>query len=159
MRKTFYKSTVAYFGQILIWIFLAFIFLILFFLSKDYSKDSIEVTVLSILIVESIASVCVPATMRKIVFTDNAVAVKIGFICLKKLNYDDIKCVNVMQKISGPHPVSYVFFSKNVISSQEAGSLFDKQSFTNKEDVIFCDYPQKGLKELLANTFADLGEN
>ena len=153
MKKVYYQSTAAYFGQIFIWIFLAALFVVLFFVSGDYSKDNIEIISISILIVETIASLCVPATMRKIVFTDDSVSVKLGFICIKKLCYDDIKYIDVFTKMSGPHPVSRVFFSRRVLKENQVDSLFDKHSITNKEDIIFCDYPQKDLKDFLEGTF------
>lgn len=156
MKKVYYKSSIAYFGQIFIWVFLATIFIILFLVSGDYSKDNIEVVLACIIIVEAIASLSVPATMRKIVFSNDSISVKIGFLCIKKLSYNDVKYINVMRKMSGPHPISYVFFSKQVLQKDQVEILFDKQSFINKEDIIFCEYPQSDLKDFLENTFTIL---
>lgn len=156
MKKVYYKSSVAYFGQIFIWFFLALIFVILLFVSGDYSKENIEVILACIIIAEAIASLCVPLTMRKIVFSDDSVSLKMGFVCLKKILYNDIKDIGIMRKMSGPHPISYVFFSKQVLSENQVAVLFDKQSFMNKEDIIFCEYPQSGLKDFLEDAFANL---
>ena len=153
MKKVYYQSSAAYFGQIFIWFFVAVVFIVLFFVSGDYSKDNIEIISACILIAEAIASLCVPATMRQIVFTDDSVSVKIGFICIEKLSYEDIKHIGIFTKMSGPHPVSRVFFSKQFLEENEIDALFDKQSLLNKEDIIFCDYPQKDLKEFLQGAF------
>lgn len=91
--------------------------------------------------------------MRRIVFTDNSVSVKCGFICIKKLYYEDIKYIKILRKMSGPHPIRCVCFSKQPLDAERVDVLFDRQSVTNREDVIFCDYPQKDLKELLKNRF------
>ncbi|MGN1442944.1 MAG: hypothetical protein ACI4XE_03755 [Acutalibacteraceae bacterium] len=156
MKKVYYQSTVAYFGQIFIWVFLAVVFIVLFLVCGDYSKDNVETIFVCILIAETMASLCVPATMRKIVFSDGCVSVKIGFIWIKKLSYDDIKYINVIRKMSGPHPVSRVFFSKQFLEENQVKTLFDRQSLLNKEDIIFCDYPQKDLKDFLESTFPAL---
>lgn len=156
MKKVYYKSIVAYYGQILICLLLVAIFLVLFLVVGDYSKDNFEFILVCILITESMALLCVPFTMRKIVFTDHIISVKLGFICIKKLYYEDIKYIHIFRKMSGPHPISCVFFAKQFLDIDKVDALFDKQSITNKEDVIFCDYPQKDLKEFLENTFPTL---
>lgn len=153
MKKVYYKSTVAYYGQIFIWVLLVAIFLTLFLCAGDYSKGNFEFILVCILISETLVSLCVPLTMRRIVFTDNSVSVKCGFICIKKLYYEDIKYIKILRKMSGPHPISYVCFSKQPLDAERVDVLFDRQSVTNREDVIFCDYPQKDLKELLKNRF------
>ena len=156
MKKAYYKSTAAYFGQIFIWFFIATIFVILLFISGDFSKDNVEVILTCILIAEAIVSLCVPATMRKVVFSNNAVSVKIGIVRIKRIPYNDIKYIDIIRKMSGPHPISYVFLSKQVLSKDQVANLFDKQSFMNKEDIIFCEYPQSDLKDFLEDTFATL---
>lgn len=156
MKKVYYKSVVAYYGQIFVWILLAVVFFALFLVGEDHSKDNFEFILVCILIAESMASLCVPLTMRKIVFTEHMISVKFGFICIKKLYNEDIKYIRIFRKMSGPHPISCVFFAKQIFDAEKVDALFDKQSITNKEDIIFCDYPQKGLKEFLDNTFPAL---
>ena len=153
MKKVYYQYTVAYFGQIFIWIFLAAVFIVLFLVCGDYSKDSVETIFVCILFAEMMASLCVPATMRKIVFSNGFVSVKIGFVSIKKLAYDEIKYIDVFTKMSGPHPISRVFLSKRFLKKDQVDTLFDKLSFMNKEDIIFCDYPQKDLEDFLMSTF------
>ena len=42
MKKVFRQNPVAYFWQLFIWIFIIVLLLILFFVSGDYSKDSVD---------------------------------------------------------------------------------------------------------------------
>ena len=112
MKKVFRQNPVAYFWQLFIWIFIIVLLFILFFVSGDYSKDSVELSFVLFIILESMATLAVPVTMKKIVFSDSSVSVKIGFICIKRLYYNEIKYIDIFRKMSGPQLIQFVFFSK-----------------------------------------------
>ena len=156
MKKSFYQSKIACCGQIFIWILLAVLFIALFLINGDYSKDGAEVFIVSALLVELLASLCVPATMRKVVFSDSCLSIKIGPISLKKVYYKDIKYIDIFRKMSGPSPICYVFFSTKHLTVENVNTLFDKRGLVEKREIIFCDYPQKDLDELLKSLFPGL---
>lgn len=153
MKKVFRQNPAAYFWQFFLWIFIIVLLLILFFVSGEYSKDSVELSFVLFIILESMATLAVPVTMKKIVFSDSSVSVKIGFICIKKFNYNEIKYIDVFRKMSGPQLIQVVFFSKELLSEEQVNDLFEKLSFKNRRNFIYCDYPQKNLEELLRTLF------
>ena len=58
--------------------------------------------------------------------------------------------------MSGSSPLCYVFFTTQHLSVEKVNALFDKRGLTNKDDIIVCDYPQKGLEEFLKISFPEL---
>lgn len=153
MKKVFRQNPVAYFWQLFIWIFIIVLLLILFFVSGDYSKDAVELSSILFIILESMATLAVPVTMKKIVFSDSSVSVKIGFICIKRLYYNEIKYIDIFRKMSGPQLIQFVFFSKELLREEQVNDLFEKLSLKNRKNFIYCDYPQKNLEELLKTLF------
>lgn len=153
MKKVYCQNPAAYFWQFFIWIFIFVLLLILFFASGDYSKDAIELSLVLFLILESMASLAVPVTMKKIVFTDSSVSVKIGGICFKRLSYEEIEQVGLYRRMTGAQPVQFVFFSKKRLDDEQVTALFEKLSLKNRRNLLYCDYPQKNLEELLKMLF------
>lgn len=154
MKKVLRQNPVAYFWQVFLWIFVIVLLLVLFIVSGDYSKESVELSFVLFIILESIATLAVPVTMKKIVFSDSSVSVKIGFICIKKFNYNEIKYIDIFRKMSGPQLIQVVFFSKELLSEEQVNDLFEKLSFKNRRNFIYCDYPQKNLDKLLKSIFS-----
>lgn len=68
MKKEYCQNPVAYFWQFFIWIFIIVLLLILFFVSGDYSKDAIELSLVLFIILEAIATLAVPVTIKKLYF-------------------------------------------------------------------------------------------
>lgn len=153
MKTSFYKSRFAVLVQIILWVFILILMVVLFFYRGDYSGEDIKDTIELTLFFEALISLTAPIAMQKIKFTETYMAVKIGPFNCKKLYYSDIKFIKAYEISSGQYLLNFIFFSDRYLTPEEAARCFDKNSFFSKDKVIFCDYPQKGMDELLIKLF------
>lgn len=156
MKKSFYISRFGVLAQIILWVLIFIIMVVIHVWRGDYSKESIQITIILFLLLEGFISLTAPMTMMKIEFNKSFMSYKIGPFYLKKLYYKDIRFIKVFEISSGQYVLSKIFFSDRYLSYDDAKKGFDKVTIFKKDNLFILDYPQKGLDELLTKLFPDL---
>ena len=153
MRKqSFVRSTAAAFGQILLWALLAVVSVILWLAEKEYSWERFKEFICLFILVEALASLPVPLTLLRVTLCEKYVEVKFLFFTFRRIAAEDIRQVGIFEKMSGPSPVCYVFFSKRQRDVNEINKAFERNT---DKDIIFLSYPQKNLKNTVERYFPD----
>lgn len=151
MKRSFLVIPDAVFGLIVFLILPLVIFIPLFL----YTKGSFEDFLLCLAYTEPFPLLLLPFCFKRIVFSDDAIILKNGFATRKKLYYKDIEYINIFTRDIGQRERVYqVFFSTQKLNAKQVNDLFNKeQLFARKNNIIFCDFTQKGLEETVSALF------
>lgn len=156
MKKSFYISRFGALAQIILWVLIFIIMVVIHVWRGDYSKESIQITIILFLLLEGLISLTAPVAMMKVEFNESFMSSKLGPFHLKKFYYKDLKFIKAFEIGSGQYVLSKIFFSDRFLSYDDAKKGFDKVTIFKKDNLFILDYPQKGLDELLTKLFPDL---
>lgn len=97
-------------------------------------------------------------TFRKMIITNDAVEIKLGRLTLQKILFSEIQFSGVFVLPRARGEACAIFVSTKKMNAFELKKAMYSRKIGNN-NIIFCDYYQKGISEKMAQTFPDSYSN